>query len=103
MSAACALRRPTPVVRRRTLAGRNADYLDRQIDSTRFASRLRMDIPSIANDQDFGMLMAMFSLWVYALLSPVGGFLGRQIHRRWAVIGSLLSIWSAVRILRAAH
>ena len=69
------------------------NYLDRQMISTIRAS-IRADIPSIASDEDFGKLMAVF-LWVYALLSPVGGFIADKFGRRWTVIGSLL-VWSAV-------
>jgi predicted MFS family arabinose efflux permease len=69
------------------------NYLDRQMVSTIRAS-IRADIPSIANDQDFGTLMAVF-MWVYAFLSPVGGFIADRFNRRWTVIGSLF-VWSAV-------
>jgi MFS transporter, Spinster family, sphingosine-1-phosphate transporter len=69
------------------------NYLDRQMVSTIRAS-IRADIPSIANDQDFGTLMAVF-MWVYAFLSPVGGFVADKFNRRWTVIGSL-GVWSAV-------
>jgi MFS family permease len=69
------------------------NYLDRQMVSTIRAS-IRADIPSIANDQDFGTLMAVF-MWAYAFLSPVGGFLADKFNRRWSVIGSLF-VWSAV-------
>jgi MFS family permease len=69
------------------------NYLDRQMISTIRAS-IRADIPSIASDEDFGKLMAAF-LWVYALLSPVGGFIADKFNRRWTVIGSLF-VWSAV-------
>ncbi|HEX7653809.1 MAG TPA: MFS transporter [Verrucomicrobiae bacterium] len=69
------------------------NYLDRQMVSTIRAS-IRADIPSIANDQDFGTLMAVF-MWVYAFLSPVGGWLADRYNRRYMVIGSLL-VWSAV-------
>lgn len=69
------------------------NYLDRQMVSTVRAS-MRADIPSIASDQDFGTLIAVF-MWVYALLSPVGGFVADKFSRRWTVIGSLLT-WSAV-------
>jgi MFS family permease len=69
------------------------NYLDRQMVSS-IRSSIRADIPSIANDQDFGTLMAVF-MWVYAFLSPVGGFLSDKFNRRWMVIGSLF-VWSAV-------
>jgi len=69
------------------------NYLDRQMVSTIRAS-IRADIPSIANDQDFGTLMAVF-MAVYALLSPVGGYIADRFNRRWTVIGSLF-VWSAV-------
>lgn len=69
------------------------NYLDRQMVSTIRAS-MRADIPSIANDQDFGTLIAVF-MWVYAFLSPVGGFIADKFNRRWTVIGSLF-VWSAV-------
>jgi MFS family permease len=69
------------------------NYLDRQMVSTIRAS-MRADIPSIASDQDFGTLIAVF-MWVYAFLSPVGGFIADKFNRRWTVIGSLF-VWSAV-------
>jgi len=69
------------------------NYLDRQMFSTIRAS-IREGIPSIASDQDFGTLMAVF-MWVYAGLSPVGGFIADKFNRRWTVIGSLF-VWSAV-------
>ena len=62
------------------------NYLDRQMVSSIRAS-IRADIPSIANDQDFGTLMAVF-MWVYAFLSPVGGFIADKFNRRWTIIGS---------------
>ena len=69
------------------------NYLDRQMVATIRAS-IRADIPSIANDQQFGVLMAIF-MWVYALLSPVGGYVADKFNRRWTVIGSLF-VWSAM-------
>ena len=69
------------------------NYLDRQMFSTIHDS-IRAGIPSITNDQDFGTLMAVF-MWVYAFLSPIGGFIADRFNRRWTVIGSLF-VWSAV-------
>ena len=69
------------------------NYLDRQMVSTIRAS-MRADIPSIASDEDFGKLIAVF-MCVYAALSPVGGFIADKFNRRWTVIGSLF-VWSAV-------
>jgi len=69
------------------------NYLDRMILATMRVS-IRADIPSIANDAQFGILMAAF-MWVYAGLSPVGGFLADRFQRRWMVILSLFC-WSAV-------
>ena len=69
------------------------NYLDRQMVSS-IRSSIRADIPSIANDQDFGTLMAVF-MWVYAFLSPVGGYIADKFNRRRTVIASLF-VWSAV-------
>jgi MFS family permease len=69
------------------------NYLDRMMVATMRAS-IRADIPTIANDAQFGVLMALF-MWVYALLSPVGGYVADRFNRRWAVIASLF-IWSVV-------
>src|SRR5438876_6645768 len=69
------------------------NYLDRTMVATMRAS-IRADIPTIANDADFGFLMALF-MWVYALVSPVGGFLADRFDRRRMVVCSLL-VWSAM-------
>src|SRR5260370_23886824 len=67
------------------------NYLDRMMLAT-MRNSIRADIPTIANDADFGLLMALF-MWVYAFLSPVGGYIADRFSRRWMVILSLF-IWS---------
>src|SRR6266850_2071575 len=69
------------------------NYLDRMLLATMGAS-VRADIPTIANDADFGFLMALF-MWVYAGLSPVGGYFADRFNRRTMVILSLF-VWSAM-------
>ena len=69
------------------------NYLDRQMLAT-IRTSIRADMPSIVDDQHFGALMAVF-MWVYAFLSPVGGYVADKINRRVMVIASLF-VWSAV-------
>src|SRR4029079_11462892 len=69
------------------------NYLDRMMVAT-MRSSIRADIPTIATDADFGFLMALF-LWVYALFSPIGGFLADRFNRRWGVLISLF-VWSGM-------
>ena len=69
------------------------NYLDRQMLATMKASMIA-DIPSIANKEDWGLVLGSFK-WVYAALSPFGGYVADRFSRRHVICLSLM-IWSAV-------
>jgi MFS family permease len=69
------------------------NYLDRQMLASMKAS-VMADIPSIANDAGWGRMLGQFK-WVYAFLSPLGGFVADRIGRRLTICSSLAA-WSVV-------
>jgi MFS family permease len=69
------------------------NYLDRQMLAT-MKSSMMGDIPSIANKADWGLVLGSFK-WVYAVLSPVGGYISDRFSRRHVIAGSLFT-WSLV-------
>ncbi len=69
------------------------NYLDRQLISTMKKS-IMADLTDIHTEARFGLLMAVF-MWVYAVLSPVGGYMADRFDRRRVVVGSL-AVWSFV-------
>ena len=69
------------------------NYLDRQMLAAMKFS-VMADIPTIGSEANWGFLPAVFK-WVYALLSPVGGYLADRFSRRY-VIGASLFVSSAV-------
>jgi MFS family permease len=69
------------------------NYLDRQmLASMKFS--VMDDIPSIALEENWGYMLGQFK-WVYAGLSPVGGYLADRFSRRFTISASLF-VWSAV-------
>jgi MFS transporter, Spinster family, sphingosine-1-phosphate transporter len=69
------------------------NYLDRQmLASMKFS--VMHDIPDIGLEANWGTILALFK-WVYAFLSPVGGYLADRYSRRHVIGGSLL-VWSVV-------
>lgn len=70
------------------------NYLDR-IMLTAMRESIRAAIPM--GDDEFGGLMTVF-LWVYALLSPVGGWCADRFGRS-RVIALSAGVWSAVTLL----
>lgn len=69
------------------------NYLDRQMLATMKATMVN-DIPGIANKADWGLVLGVFK-WVYAGLSPFGGYIADRFSRRHVICVSLC-IWSAV-------
>lgn len=69
------------------------NYLDRQMLAAMKYSVMG-DIPSIATEANWGMMLGQFK-WVYAILSPVGGYIADRFSRRYTICGSLF-VWSVV-------
>jgi MFS family permease len=69
------------------------NYLDRQMLAAMKYS-VMVDIPDIGTEANWGLMLGQFK-WVYAVLSPVGGYVADRFSRRLTICGSLF-VWSAV-------
>jgi MFS family permease len=69
------------------------NYMDRQMMAAMKFS-IMDDIPSIGSEANWGLLPAVFK-WVYAFVSPLGGYLADRFSKRHVIVTSLF-VWSAV-------
>ncbi len=69
------------------------NYLDRQMLAAMKPSMMA-DLPDIATKANWGFVLGAFK-WVYAALSPVGGYVADRSSRRHVIAGRLF-VWSAV-------
>lgn len=69
------------------------NYLDRQMLAAMKFSVME-DIPSIGLEANWGYMLGQFK-WVYAFLSPIGGYIADRFGRRYTICASLF-VWSAV-------
>ena len=70
------------------------NYLDRLLIAS-MRDPIKESIPM--TDAEFGLLTSVFLL-VYAILSPLGGYLADRFSRKWVILISLL-IWSVITLL----
>src|SRR5437899_10116055 len=69
------------------------NYLDRQMLAA-MKSSMMDDIPDIATKANWGIVLGSFK-WVYAILSPIGGYFADRTSRRHVIAASLF-VWSGV-------
>lgn len=69
------------------------NYLDRQMIASMKVSVMG-DIPDIGSEENWGHMLASFK-WVYAICSPIGGYIADRFSRRLTICGSLF-VWSLI-------
>ncbi len=69
------------------------NYLDRQMIASMKISVMG-DITDIGSEENWGHMLASFK-WVYAIFSPIGGYIADRFSRKFTICGSLF-IWSLI-------
>lgn len=69
------------------------NYLDRQMIASMKASVMG-DIRDIGSEENWGHMLASFK-WVYAVFSPIGGYIADRFSRKLTICGSLF-VWSLI-------
>ncbi len=69
------------------------NYLDRQMIASMKVSVMG-DIKDIGSEENWGHMLASFK-WVYAICSPIGGYIADRFSRKYTICGSLF-VWSLI-------
>uniref|UniRef100_UPI003782EB13 MFS transporter n=1 Tax=Prosthecobacter sp. TaxID=1965333 RepID=UPI003782EB13 len=69
------------------------NYLDRQMIASMKVSVMG-DITNIGSEANWGHMLASFK-WVYAIFSPIGGYIADRFSRKLTICGSLF-VWSLI-------
>lgn len=69
------------------------NYLDRQMIASMKTS-VMADVPSIGSEANWGYMLGQFK-WVYAVFSPIGGYIADRYSRKYTICGSLF-LWSVI-------
>ncbi|WP_078812857.1 MFS transporter [Prosthecobacter debontii] len=72
------------------------NYLDRQMIASMKVSVMG-DLKDIGSEENWGHMLASFK-WVYAIFSPIGGYIADRFSRKLTICGSLF-IWSLITYL----
>jgi MFS family permease len=69
------------------------NYLDRQMIAAMKVS-VMADVTGMEMESQWGYMLGQFK-WVYAVFSPIGGYVADRFSRRWTICGSLF-VWSFI-------
>ena len=69
------------------------NYLDRQMIAAMKVSVMK-DIADIGTEANWGLMLGQFK-WVYAIFSPIGGYLADRFSKRYTICASLF-VWSVI-------